>query len=130
MLLGGFIGRVAAGVVTVGLLGGGFAWYQLNPDGFHAALGSAGRILAWLGVVAVLPFATFFLVGRVAKMDTNAAGAALVATYTLIEVVLLAWLFDFSIRGAFGWTLFGLGTLTAAAYNLLVCDWVAEKVAG
>jgi hypothetical protein len=128
-MLGGFVSRVAAGVVTVGLLGGGFAWYQLNPDGFHAALGSAGRALAWLALVGVAPFATFFLTAKAAKMDSNAAGAALVAGYTLVEAVLLLWLFGWSVSGAFQWTLFLLGVLTSVAYNLLVCDWLAEKVA-
>lgn len=129
MFLSGLASRVLAGVVTVGVLGGGFAWYQLNPQGFESALSNTMRIIAWLGVVAVLPFATFFVIGRVAKMDSNGAGAALVAIYTAMEIVLLLWLWDWRVGGAMAWTFFLCCALTAAAYNLLVCDWLAEKIA-
>ena len=50
------------------------------------------------------------------------------SNYTLVEIVLLAWLFSWHIAGATGWTFFILGGLVSAVYNLLVCDWIAEKM--
>jgi hypothetical protein len=61
-------------------------------------------------------------------MESNLAGGALVVVYTALEMVLLAWLFNWSVAGATGWTFMGFGCLLAAVYNLFTCDWIAEKV--
>ena len=37
-------------------------------------LTGTGRILSWLGIVLVVPWATFAIIGRVAKFESNAAG--------------------------------------------------------
>ena len=87
-----------------------------------------GKIISWLGIVLIVPWATFFVIGRVARFDNNLAGAALVGGYTLVEAVVLAWLFDWTIPSATAWTFFILGGLFAAVYNLFTCDWIAEKV--
>jgi len=44
------------------------------------------------------------------------------------EAVLLAWLLGWGVSGAAGWTFFLLGVLVAGAYNLLIFDWLAERV--
>src|SRR5213076_1452355 len=56
--------------------------------------------------------------------------AALVFGYTALEMLLLAWLFGWSVHGATQWTFMVFGGLLAAVYNLFTCDWIAEKVAG
>jgi hypothetical protein len=43
-------------------------------------------------------------------------------------MLLLGWLFTWSIGGRTAWTFVILGGLVAAIYNLLTCDWIAEKV--
>ena len=57
------------------------------------------------------------------------AGGVLVVAYTLIELALLGWLFDWSIAGATAWMFLAAGGLLAAVYNLFTCDWIAEKIA-
>jgi len=52
----------------------------------------------------------------------------LVGIYAIAETVLLAWLFHWKIVGSAGWTFLILGGLVAGVYNLLICDWIAEKV--
>jgi len=79
--------------------------------------------------VLFLPWASFLVIGRVGRMDNNLAGAALVFVYTALEMLLLAWLFGWSIRGSTQWTFMVFGGLLAAVYNLFTCDWIAEKVA-
>jgi hypothetical protein len=81
-----------------------------------------------LGIVLLLPWATFFLTTWIARRQSNAAGALLVAAYTILEAVLLGWLFGWEVPGATAWTFFVVGVLLAGVYNLLVCDWIAEKL--
>jgi hypothetical protein len=122
-------GKVVAGLASLAVVAGGISWWQMTPDARHAIVGGVGKILAWLGVVLLLPWATFFLIGRVARVESNAAGAALVLSYCAIEAGILAWLFDWSISGATGWVFYAAAVLVAGVYNLLTCDWIAEKVA-
>ena len=69
-----------------------------------------------------------FVTTWVARLESNGAGAAMVAAYTLVEAVLLAWLFNWNVHGATGWTFLVAGTLLAGVYNLLVCDFLAERL--
>jgi hypothetical protein len=89
-----------------------------------------GKVIGWLMLVGVLPWATYFMSTYAARFRHNAAGAALVAFYTAIDSVLLAWMFDWSMRGATGWIFYSAAVLTALLYNVLICDWIAERFGG
>ena len=121
-------GKVVGGLVLLAVVAAGISWWQMDPATRQMLVSGTGKILSWFLIVILVPWATFFIIGRVAKLESNAAGAALVAGYTLLEVVLLAWLFDWSIAGATAWTFLMVAALFAAAYNLFTCDWIAEKV--
>jgi uncharacterized membrane protein YozB (DUF420 family) len=121
-------GKVVAGVMGLAVIAGGISWYQMDPATRQMLLSGTGKIVSWFGVILLAPWATFFITTWVAKRESNAAGAAMVAAYTLIEALLLAWLFDWNIHGPTAWTFLVAGTLLAAVYNLLVCDWLAEKL--
>jgi FtsH-binding integral membrane protein len=121
-------GKIATGLVSLAVIAGAVSWYEMDPGTRHAIVSGTGRIIGWLGVMIVLPWATFFLIGGVARRDSNLAGAMLVFVYTAMEAVLLAWLFSWAIRGATAVAFYCAGILLAAAYNLFTCDWIAEKV--
>ena len=121
-------GKIATGVVALAVIAGALSWWQMEPATRHAIVSGTGKIAAWLGCVLLIPWASFFLIGRVARMDSNGAGAALVAAITLVEAAVLAWLFDWSIAGATAWVFYAAAVLLAGVYNLLACDWIAEKV--
>lgn len=121
-------GKIATGLVSLAVIAGAISWYAMDPGTRHGIVSGTGRILGWLGVMIVLPWATFFLISGVARKDNNLAGAALVFAYTALEAVLLAWLFSWGIKGATAVTFYCAGVLLAGAYNLLACDWIAEKV--
>lgn len=122
-------GKVVTGLVALAVVAAAISWWQMEESTRQTLLTGTGRIVAWFAVVLVLPWATFFLVGRVGQFDSNAAGAALVLSYTAAEAVLLAWLFEWSIRGAAPWVFFAAAALFAGVYNLFTCDWIAEKAA-
>jgi hypothetical protein len=121
-------GKIITGLVALAVIAGAISWYEMDAGTRHQIVAGTGRILGWLGVVIVVPWATFFLIGSVARLESNLAGALLVLGYTLVEAVLLAWLFSWGIRGATAVTFFCAGVLIAGAYNLFACDWIAEKV--
>jgi FtsH-binding integral membrane protein len=79
-------------------------------------------------VVAAVPWATFFIIARVARADSNFAGGVLVLSYTLIEALFLAWLFSWTLGSPTAWGFFVAALLLAGVYNLLTCDWIAERM--
>ena len=126
-LLKSVTGKVVSGAVALTVIAGGISWWRMDEATRQVLLSGTGRIVSWLGVVLVLPWLTFFVIGRVAKLERNMAGAALVLAYTILEAALLGWLFGWSLPGPTAWTFFTVAALFAAAYNLFTCDWIAEK---
>jgi hypothetical protein len=119
---------VIAGAVALGVVVGAISWFQMDPADRSAVLSTVWRALAWIGIVVVLPWATYFITTWVAKRHSNAAGALLVGGLTVVDALVLLWLFDFSIHGTTPIVLMILGVLVALAYNLLTCDWIAERL--
>src|SRR6188508_1950505 len=123
-------GKVVGGIVGLVVIIAAISWWRMDSGTKSMLLSGTGKIVSWLGIVIVAPWATFFLIGWVGRMRSNRAGAILVVAYTALEVMLLAYLFNWKMPGATAWTFFTLGALVAAVYNLLVCDWLAEKLEG
>jgi hypothetical protein len=123
-------GKVVGGIVGLVVIIAAISWWRMDPATKQMLLSGTGKIVSWLGIVLVAPWATFFAIAWVGRMRSNRAGAILVFTYTALEVMLLAYLFNWRMPGATAWTFFTLGALVAAVYNLLVCDWLAEKLEG
>jgi hypothetical protein len=121
-------GRVVTALAVLGVIVAAISWWQMDEATRQMLVWGTGRIFAWLGVMLVLPWPSFAIIGWVARMDSNAAGGALVGVYSVAEVVLLAWLFHWRMPNGTAWTFLLLGGLVSAVYNLLVCDWIAEKV--
>jgi hypothetical protein len=121
-------GKVVGGIVALGVIVAAISWWRMDPAARQHILTNTGRIAGWFGIVLFLPWATFFIIGRIARVESNFAGALLVLIYTALEVLMLAWLFNWNVAGATGWTFMALGCLLAAVYNLFTCDWIAEKV--
>lgn len=121
-------GKVISGLVGLTVIVAAISWWQMDPATRQMLISGTGRIFAWLGIVLIVPWATFFVIGRVARFDNNLAGAILVGAYTILEMVVLAWLFNWHMPGATAWTFLLLGGLIAAVYNLFTCDWIAEKI--
>jgi hypothetical protein len=121
-------GRIVTGLVALGVVAAAISWWQMDESTRQTLVAGTGRILAWFGVMLAWPWVSFAIIARVAKMESNLAGGVLVGAYTLAEVVLLAWLFHWHMPNATAWTFLLLGGLVSGVYNILVCDWIAEKV--
>jgi hypothetical protein len=121
-------GKIVTGLVALGVVASLIAWFQMDQATRDHIESDTGRILAWLGIIVLLPWVTFFLTTAVAKQESNLTGALLVIGYTVVEAVILAWLFGWSLHGAMMVVIFSGGVLLAGAYNLFTCDWIAEKL--
>ncbi len=121
-------GKVVTGAVAVAVIAAGISWWQMDQPTRQLMLSGAGRIISWLAVVLLAPWATFFVTTWVARRESNGAGATMVASYTMMEAALLAWLFGFNVPGVTAWTFLSAATLFAGVYNLLTCDWIAERL--
>lgn len=121
-------GRIVTALLALAVVVAAISWWQMDPSTRQMLVSGTGRISAWFGVILAWPWASFAIIAWVARMDSNAAGAVLVGAYTIAEIILLAWLFHWHVPSATAWTFLLLGGLVSAVYNLLVCDWIAEKV--
>jgi hypothetical protein len=121
-------GKILSGLVALAVLAAAISWWRSSPAERDAAIAGTERMAAWCGIVLVVPWASFFLIAWVARFQRNDAGAVLVLAITAAEMALLAGLFQWSIHGTLAWSGFVLGGLVAGVYNLLTCDWLAEKL--
>lgn len=121
-------GRVITGLITLGVIVGAISWWRMDPATRQMLLDGVGKISLWFGVMLLLPWVGFYLIGRVARMESNLAGAVLVLAFTVVDLCLLAGLFEWQLLRAVYWKYLFVGGLFAAAYNLFTCDWIAEKV--
>ena len=119
-------GKIATGVISLAVVAAGLAWWQTAPATKQHILTDTGRLLGWLLLVLIGPWASFPVVGWVSRLQSNAAGAVLVIVMTAAEAAVLAWMFGWSIQGATEWVLYVAAVLICGVYNLLVCDWIAE----
>ena len=121
-------GKVVAGAVTLAVIAAGISWWRMDDTTRDMLLSGTGKIVSWLLIVLLVPWATFFVTAWVAKRENNVAGGVLVAAYTIAEVLLLGWLFEWQLPGATAWAFLVVGALFAGVYNLLSCDWIAERL--
>ena len=133
--LKGIAGKIVGGVVALLVIIAAVSWFTMAPADRQQILSDTGRVLKWIGIaigwlliVAAVPWATFLVIRKAAEFDNNLAGAALVVVYTAAEAVLLGWLYAWRVHGPAAWAFFAAATLVAGVYNLLACDWIAEKV--
>jgi hypothetical protein len=120
-------GKVVSGMVGLAVIAAGISWWRMDDATRQMLLSGTGRILSWTLIVLLVPWVTFFVISWVAKFNSNLAGGVLVFVYTVAEALLLAKLFQWRLPGATAWTFFATGGLFAGVYNLLTCDWIAEK---
>jgi len=119
--------KVTVGVVSLAVVAGGISWFQAAPADRQHVVAMTERCFGWLVLVLAIPWLSFALVSWIARQDSNAWSAALIVLMTALEAAGLAWLFSFSIHGPGAWSVYLASIAVAGVYNLLACDWIAEK---
>ncbi len=126
------IGKYVGGkVVTIlCLLGAGLAgyWFYTHPDEIRTLWSVVRLALAWIAFAAVLPWSSFAMMKWVLRFESNAAGAILLAAYSVLDIVAALWLAGWQVRGALAWTVVLVGWLAATAYNYVICESLARHV--
>ena len=125
------IGQYVGGkVLTAILIVAGAAsviWFWKHPEQLETIWSVLKGVLVWLGLVLVLPWASFFVTGWVVKKDSNVAAALLLVGLTAVDVLFAFYLAGWSVAGALTWMVLLLGFLTAGVYNFLVCEFQAAR---
>lgn len=124
------LSRLATAIAALAVVIGGISWWQMEPATRSLILDTLGRVIGWLLAVVAIPFLSLPLIGWVARRESNAAGAVFIAVLTAVEGIALFWLFDFDVPGAMAGSLAIAAILLAGVYNLLLCDWLAERMEG
>jgi hypothetical protein len=125
------IGQYVGGKVLTGILvvsgAASVIWFWNHPEQLSSIWAVMKSVLVWLGLVLVLPWATFFVTGWVVKKDSNLAGALLLIGLTLVDALFAFYLSDWSVSGALTWMVLLLGFLSAGVYNFLACEFQAAR---
>ena len=126
--LGQYLGGkvITAILVVSGGLTGIYFWK--NPDDLATIWKTIQYALVWIGIVLALPWAAFFVTAWVVSKESNAAAAAMLAAYVLVDATVAVWLIG-GIGGHSGltWGVLLLGFLTAGVYNFKVCEYQALR---
>lgn len=129
------IGQYVGGKVVTAVLfvasAGAVIWFWRNPEQLQAIWAVIKYALVWLGVVLVLPWATFFVTTWVVAKDSNAAAALMLLGYLLVDVLFAVFLMGGpGGRSSLTWMVLVLGFLSAGVYNFKVCEFQAERLEG
>lgn len=116
-------------LVTTCVLGSVLAgiWFWRHPDDLRALWSVIRLTLAWLGFVTVLPWALFFLPPMVVKKESNALSGGMLIGYLLLDVLVAFWLAGWHVGSTLAWVVLIAGFLAAGVYNLVVCEYIAER---
>ena len=126
------IGQYITGKVVTAILvvsgAGAVIWFWKHPEQLAAIWQTLKYVVTWIGVVAVLPWAPFFLTPWVVRKESNVAAALMLFSYTLADAI-VAFCLMCGVRGhgGFTWMVLFLGFLTAGVYNLKVCEYQASR---
>ena len=126
--LGKYVGgKVLGAILTVaGILV--IIWYLRLAPGSKDAMWSMIRGgLLWLGLAAALPWALFFVPAKVVRLESNAASALMLVGYLLADLAFAVYLIGSVPGGGWSRAIVVLGLLCAAVYNLIVCEFLAER---
>ena len=84
--------------------------------------------LVWLGFVAVLPWATFFVTVRAVRSESNLVSGLMLAGYLLADIGFALYLSGGRLGSECQTAILILGFLCAALYHFVACEFVADRV--
>ncbi len=123
-------GRVVTAILVVASAGA-VIWFWRHPEQLEQIWKILKYVVAWMGFVLILPWATFFVTSWVISKDSNAAAALMLVGYLIADIVVAWWLMG-TVSGhyALTWVVLLLGFLSAGVYNFKVCEYQANRMEG
>ena len=126
------IGKYVGGKVITALLvvssAGAVIWFWKHPEQLETVWRTLKYVVAWIGFVLVLPWATIFVTRWVMAKDSNTAAALMLLGYATADAIVAFCLIG-GLRGHnfLTWIVLLLGFLSAAVYNFKVCEYEADR---
>ena len=120
-------GKVVGGIVGVCAVLVIIWYWRLAPADRDALWGTARGTILWMGCVAALPWATFFVPGWALRKESNWVSAFTLAGYLAADVSLAVYLTYGNVHHRWQKAALLLGFLFAAVYNFIVCDFLAGR---
>ena len=56
-------GRVVGGIIGLVVVIAGISWWRMDSQTKQMLLSGTGKIVSWFGIVLLVPWATFFVIG-------------------------------------------------------------------
>jgi hypothetical protein len=126
--IGKYIGGkvLAAGLAVASVLV--VVWYWRLPLEARAHLWlTAQGVMTWIGFVAVLPWALFFVPAKVLRAESNAASGVALAAYLAVDLGFALYLTGGRLGDRWAAGVMVVGLLCAGFYNFLVCEFLAQR---
>lgn len=129
--IGQYIGGKVVTAILVVAVGGAGIWFWKHPEDLRTIWQTIKYAVAWIGIVLMLPWATFFVTPWVVSKDSNAAAMAMLLGYLAADVAVAVWMMG-TLRGhgTLTWMVLFLGFLAAAVYNFKACEYQADRAEG
>lgn len=118
--------KIVGGAVLVVGIGALIWWFRLSAEQQAAWWLAVKNTFLWFAFMFALPWGLFFLPGVVARMDSNRMSAALLAGLGLVDLLVLLWLWGWSVGAAVYWVLLMICVLLSTAYNYVVAESLAR----
>ncbi len=129
--IGQYVGGKVVTAILVVASAGAVIWFWKHPEQLEHIWLTLKYVVAWMGFVLVLPWATFFVTLWVISKDSNAAAGVMLAGYVLADILAAWWLIgSFGGHNALTWVVLLLGFLAAGVYNFKVCEYQANRAEG
>lgn len=127
------IGQYVGGKVITAILvvsgAGAVIYFWNNPEKLETIWITLKYALVWIGIVLVLPWATFFVTPWVVAKESNAAAALMLLGYVLVDAIAAFALMGGARGHSFlTWCVLLLGFLSAAVYNFKACEYQASRL--
>lgn len=103
-------------------------WYWNLPVETKNAIWSVIQgALIWIGFVAMLPWALFFVPALVLKAESNVVSALTLLGYLGLDIGFALYLTGGAFGGPMQTGVMIVGFLTAAVYNFIICESLARR---
>lgn len=136
--IGKFVGtKIAAVIISLAVIAGVF-WCWQHPEAVKAFGNVVKLTFVWIIVSAALPWSSYVFMRpllrfQARQLSSNGAAVvsvAVIAAYSLFDVLFGFYLADWSVSGTLTWVVLLLGFIAAGAYNMVICESLARYVDG